>query len=95
MKKVLFAKEINRDDDEYLNFLSLNYKVEWGQDKIYFPLEQGDQSVIIENQRVAKIKIRNLSNQYRESLLTMVAQISGVESYSELKRVMRTIEKGV
>ena len=95
MKKVLFAKEINRDDDEYLNFLSLNYKVEWGQDKIYFPLEQGDQSVIIENQRVAKIKIRNLSNQYRESLLTMVAQISGVESYSELKRVMRTIEKVV
>ncbi len=95
MKKVLFAKEINRDDDEYLNFLSLNYKVEWDRDKIYFPLEQGDQSVIIENQRVAKIKIRNLSNQYRESLLTMVAQISGVESYSELKRVMRTIEKGV
>lgn len=95
MKKVLFAKEIDRDDDEYLNFLSLNYKVEWDQDKIYFPLEQGDQSVIIENQRVAKIKIKNLSNQYRESLLTMVAQISGVESYSELKRIMRTIEKGV
>ena len=95
MKKVLFSKEINQDDDEYLNFLSLRYKIEWDKDKIYFPLEQGDQSVIIENQRVAKIKIRNLSNQYKESLLAMVSQISENQDYGELKKIMRSIEKGV
>ena len=95
MKKVLFSKEINQDDDEYLNFLSLRYKIEWDKDRIYFPLEQGDQSVIIENQRVAKIKIRNLSNQYKDSLLTMVSQISENQDYGELKKIMRSIEKGV
>ena len=87
--------EINQDDDEYLNFLSLRYKIEWDKDRIYFPLEQGDQSVIIENQRVAKIKIRNLSNQYKDSLLTMVSQISENQDYGELKKIMRSIEKGV
>lgn len=95
MKKVLFAKEIDKDDDEYLNFLSLKYKIEWDKEKIYFPFEQGDQSVIIENQRVAKIKIRNLSNQYKESLLIMVSQISENQDYGELKKIMRNIEKGV
>lgn len=95
MKKVLFSKEINQDDDEYLNFLSLRYKIEWDKDRIYFPLEQGDQSVITENQRVAKIKIRNLSNQYKDSLLTMVSQISENQDYGELKKIMRSIEKGV
>ena len=95
MKKVLFSKEINKDDDEYLNFLSLKYKIEWDKEKIYFPFEQGDQSVIIENQRVAKIKIRNLSNQYKESLLIMVSQISENQDYGELKKIMRNIEKGV
>ena len=95
MKKVLFSKEINQDDDEYLNFLSLRYKIEWDKDRIYFPLEQGDQSVIIENQREAKIKIRNLSNQYKDSLLTMVSQISENQDYGELKKIMRSIEKGV
>lgn len=95
MKKVLFSKEINQDDNEYLDFLSLKYKIEWDKDKIYFPLEQGDQSVIIENQRVAKIKIRNLSNQYKESLLMMVSQISENQNYNELKKIMRIIEKGV
>ena len=95
MKKVLFSKDINQDDNEYLDFLSLKYKIEWDKDKIYFPLEQGDQSVIIENQRVSKIKIRNLSNQYKESLLMMVSQISENQNYSELKKIMRSIEKGV
>ena len=95
MKKVLFSKDINQDDNEYLDFLSLKYKIEWDKDKIYFPLEQGDQSVIIENQRVAKIKIRNLSNQYKESLLMMVSQISENQNYNELKKIMRNIEKGV
>ena len=69
MKKVLFSKEINQDDDEYLNFLSLRYKIEWDKDKIYFPLEQGDQSVIIENQRVAKIKKRKKSKKKKEIFL--------------------------
>ena len=95
MTKVLFCKEIQKEDDEYLDFLSLNYKIEWEKEKIYFPFEQGDQSIIIENQRAAKIKLRNLSSQYKEGLVLIVDHILPETSYSEAKKALRAAEKGV
>lgn len=94
MTKVLFSKQMLKEEDEYLNFLSMEYPIEWDEVKIYFPFEMGDQSVIIESQRVAKIKFKNLSSQYKESLLFMVEQIIENVSIGELKRIMRNIEKG-
>ena len=93
--KVLFSKNMLKEEDEYLDFLSLRYKVEWEKEKIYFPFEQGDQSVIIENQRAAKIKLRNLSMQYKDGLVTMVTHISPETSYSECKKALRVAENGV
>lgn len=94
MTKVLFSKNMLKEDDEYLDFLSLNYKIEWDKEKIYFPFEQGDQSIIIENQRAAKIKLKNLSAAYKEGLLAMVAHIAPEISYSEAKKALRVAEKG-
>lgn len=94
MTKVLFSREILKEDDEYLNFLSRGYNIEWEEVKIYFPFESGDQSAIIESQRVAKIKFRNLTNQYKESLIYMAEQILENVSLGELKRVIKNIEKG-
>ena len=93
--KVLFCKHILQEDDDYLNFLSLGYKIVWNEDRIYFPYEFGDQSVIIENQRVSKIKLKKLSNQYKEGLAYIVEQIAGNINNVEVKKVMRQIERGV
>lgn len=95
MTKVLFSREILKEDDEYLEFLSKEYNIEWDEIKIYFPLELGDQSAIIESQRVEKIKFKNLTNQYKESLIYMAEQILENVSLGELKRVIKNIEKGV
>ena len=94
MTKVLFSKYMTNEEDEYLNYLSREYRIVWDDVKIYYPFEIGDQSAIIENQRVAKIKFRNLSNQYKESLLFMVEQIVDNVSLNELKKIMKNIEKG-
>lgn len=94
MIKVLFSKYMTNEEDEYLNYLSREYRIVWDDVKIYYPFEIGDQSAIIENQRVAKIKFRNLSNQYKESLLFMVEQIVDNVSLNELKKIMKNIEKG-
>jgi len=67
LTKVLFAKEATQEEDDYLNYLSLGYKIEWQEERVYFPFEVGDQSVIAENQRVSKIKFKKLSEQYRRS----------------------------
>ena len=93
MSKILYSKEMLQEEDDYLNFLSMKMNVNWNPNKIYFPFEQGDQSVIIENQRVAKIKFRNLSEHYKESLLMVVNEIIKEVKFSELRKVLRSIEK--
>ena len=75
LTKVLFSKTATKEDDDYLNYLSLGYKIVWNEELIYFPFEVGDQSVIAENQRVSKIKFKNLSEQYRESLYMLAQEI--------------------
>lgn len=76
LTKILFSKDILKEDDEYLNLLSLGKKVIWNENyRVYFPIDNGDESVIIENQRVAKIGIRKLSSQYKESLYYIVEDI--------------------
>lgn len=59
LTKVYFTKEANKQDDEYLEFLAKDYEINWNKEKIYFPFEMGDQTVIFENQRVSKIKLKN------------------------------------
>lgn len=93
LTKILFSKYILQEEDDYLNFLSLGYKIIWSEDKIYFPFELGDQSAIIENQRVAKIKFSNLSMQYKESMLYIVEEILGDIKIGELRKIMKKIEK--
>lgn len=93
--KVLFSKYLTKEDDEYLDFLSSNYKIEWEKEIVFFPLEQGDTTAIIENQRASKIKFKNLTQNYRESLLYMAEQILGDNSINTLRKNMRNIDKGV
>ena len=95
MTKILFSKTIDEQENEYLDFLSVGYKIIWDEQKIYFPFELGDQSVIIEGQRVSKINIKNLSPQYKDSLIEITEQIMPGASTNEVKRTMRNIEKGV
>lgn len=93
--KILFSKEMIKEEDDYLNFLSLGYKVVWNEYKIYFPIENGDLSVIYENQRVAKIKFKKLSVQYKDGLAYIAEEILGDVSEANIRRIIKIIEKGV
>lgn len=94
LTKILFAKEVLKEDDDYLNFLSLGYKVIWEEERIYFPLENGDLSVLSENQRVAKIKFRKLSTQYKDSLAFIALEALN-EKESNVRRAIKIVERGV
>ena len=95
LKKVLFSKYATEEEDDYLNFLSLGHKVIWESERIYFPLELGDQSTIIENQMLSKIQIRKLTNQYKKSLLYMAEEIVKPEERGKIRKVFRQLEKEV
>lgn len=95
LTKILFSKEMSVEEDEYLNFLSLGYKIVWNEYKIYFPIENGDQSVIYENQRIAKIRFRKLSIEYKDQLEYLSEEILGNVSGTEIRKAIKNIEKGV
>lgn len=95
LTKILFSQYATKEEDDYLNYLSLGYKIEWDEERIYFPFEVGDQSVIVENQRVSKIKFKKLSTQYKEGLIFIVEELLGKDSYAEIKRIFKQLEKGV
>lgn len=95
LTKILFSKEILKEEDDYLNFLSLGYKVIWNEYRIYFPIENGDLNVIYENQRVAKIKLKKLSIQYKDGLAYLAEEILGDVSESNIRKAIKIIEKGV
>ena len=94
LTKVLFSRTASKEDNDYLNYLSLGYKIVWNDEIIYFPFEVGDQSVIAENQRVAKIKFKKLSAQYKEALIYIVEQILNQDEYAKMKKIFKQLEKG-
>lgn len=95
LTKVLFSRDIIKEEDDYLNFLSLGYKVVWNEYRIYFPIENGDLSVIYENQRVAKIKLKKLSIPYKDGLAYLTSEILGDISELSVRRAIKNIERGV
>lgn len=95
LTKLLYTKEVLKEDDDYLNFLSLGYKIMWSEYRIYFPIENGDWSVLAENQRVAKIKFKRLSTQYKDSMIFIVGEILNSTSENKIRKAVKIIERGV
>lgn len=92
--KVLFAYDILKEDDEYLNYLALEYKIKWDEYKVYFPISPQDLTAIMENQRIARVKLRKLSNQYKESLMYLLEEILQEDATpQEIKRMFKSLER--
>ncbi len=94
LTKVIFTQEILKEDDEYLDYIALGYRVMWNEERVYFPLEITDYEAILENQRVQKIKFRKISTQYKDSLSFITQQILEQDGDSEVRKAIRLIEKG-
>lgn len=95
LEKILFASDMLKEEDDYLNFLSLGYKIVWNDKRIFFPIENGDLNVIHENQRLAKIKFKRLSVQYKDSLANITEEIADDEYTDMVRKTIKSIEKGV
>lgn len=93
--KVLYTRTGSKEEEDYLNFLSLGSKIIWNEERIYLPFEVGDQTVIYNNQRVSKIKFKRLSSQFKEGLMYISTKILEDVDQNMLKRTFKKIERGV
>lgn len=95
LEKIIFTMEMLKEQDDYLNFLSQGYKIIWEDKRITFPIENGDLNVIHENQRLAKIKFKRLSVQYKDGLANIVEEIVDDKYKNMVRKTIKSIEKGV
>lgn len=94
LTKVLFSKNLLKEENEYLDYLSLGYKVVWDNEILSFPIEIGNYSVSIQNQIVARIKIKKLSSHYKNSLIYLISMIFYEDvNAEELKKIVKTMER--
>ena len=90
LTKILFSyTSCSREEEEYLNFISSYYKINWMEYKLYFRIEGEDNRVFEENQRLEKIRLSKLSPNYKESLSYLVQDICKTDSMGKIKRAMK------
>ena len=86
--KVLYAKESVLNQESYIDSIAEPVPVSWGS-KVYMPFESGDATVNIENQYVAKIKFKNLTNAYKDGMIMIIAEILDNERMNDVKRILK------
>jgi hypothetical protein len=89
MTKILFSRDMLEEENDYLDFLSFYFSIVWNEEKLYFPYEQGDNTVHIENQRSAAVRFKELSQQYKEAVIEIVQEIAHEVKIKELIKHMK------
>ncbi|MCI8519756.1 MAG: hypothetical protein HFJ51_07010 [Clostridia bacterium] len=92
--KVLFSKNLLKEENEYLDYLTLGCKVSWDKEILNFPIELGNYSVTIINQVISRIRMRKLSDHYKNGLLYLMTTIFDEDITSgEVKKIIKNLEK--
>ena len=89
--RIFFSNDMSKEEEEYFDYLSLCIKAIWSEEKIYFPLENGDAPAIMENQRISKIKFGNLSNEYKDNIKFFVNDIDPEIGERTIKNIIKEL----
>lgn len=89
--RVFFSKEMSKEEEEYFDYLALGTKAVWDEKKVYFPLENGDFPAIMENQRISKIKLRNLSLEYKDNIRFLANDIDSEIGEKKIRNIIKEL----
>lgn len=89
LSKILYDYSIKKEDEEYLNYLTLDTKVAWNEFDLYLNISGYDKQVIEENERVHKTRFKKLSPSYQEGLLFIVQDIMKEISVNKMKKMIK------
>lgn len=91
MTRLFYSKEMLKEEEEYFDYLALGIRAIWDEGKLYFLLENGDQAAIVENQRLSRIKLKNLSNSYRENVIYLVNEIEPQIGEKQIRSIIKNL----
>lgn len=91
--KLVFSREADENDNYYLDYLSLGYKIMWEENIINFPYDTQDLEAMIENQKNFKVSLKGLTQAYKNSLEYVLIDMIPNIDVMHLKRTIKIIEK--
>ena len=89
--RIFFTKDMLKEEEDYFDYLALGIKAIWNEEKLYFPLENGDFPAIMENQRISKIKFKNLSNEYTGNIKFITNDIAPEIGDKTIKSIIKEL----
>lgn len=90
--KIYYTKNMLAEEDEYLNYLAKDFKINWDEkDIVFFPFETSDLNAIYMNQRAERVQVKGLSSGYIDSLLYIVEKMTG-EGNGKVRKAFKMIE---
>lgn len=92
ISKIYFTKNMDEEEDNYINYLTQKFKIKWNKNNIiFFPFETEDLNAIFINQRAERLNMQGLSTSYIDSIKYLVEEISG-ENSGKVKKAYKEIE---
>ena len=94
LNRIIFSREMNAAEEEYIDYLTAGYPIIWNESIIFFPLILEDRYVEMESQLLYKVDLKSISPMYKDSLAHLIASIfRGEISEMEARKIIRTLEK--
>ena len=89
LSKILLNYNIKKEDEDYLNYLSLDTKVVWTDFSIYIPLLDENEQLIQDNQRVYRARLKRLIPEYQEAIIYITQNIVEDLSVGKIKKMIK------
>lgn len=95
ISKVYVYSLLDTTDERYIDYGFDHLEIKWSDKKIYLPLDEGDKSVLIQNQYAEKIRLKELSKLYKKSLVDITSQVLGDVASSQILKALKNVERSV
>lgn len=92
--KVIFSREMNEADNQYIDYLAEEANMLWDQKQIFFPLILDDKYIEMDNQLIYRLGLRTMSSLYKDSLATLIGMLFENEiREQDAKKIIRVLER--
>ena len=92
VNRVIFGKKVTAQSMNYISYLTKDLKIRYEEHIITFPYDNGDSTIIHENQRARRLNLKPFSNQFKTALSSLVEMVDNT-IIREVSRYMKILEK--
>ena len=92
VSRVIFGKKVTSQSMNYISYLTKDLNVRYEEHIITFPYDNGDLTIIHENQRARRLNLKPFSNQFKTALSSLVEMVDS-SIIREVSRYMKILEK--